>query len=125
MADINGLDALQVALAAKVRQIQAALPGAVEAGARPIHQEIDRRLPRDTGDTERALETVVRSEASSATATVQIRDSAVGEINEAAVFLEFGTSKMPAEPSFRPGFIAGRDDAVKAVADTLTEAISK
>lgn len=125
MADFSGMAELEAAIAAKIRQAQAALPEVVKAGAAPIFQEIDKRMPRDTGATEHALETTVAVSGQAATATVQVRDSAVGEVNEAAVFLEFGTSKMPAEPSFRPGFSAGKDAAVQAASVTLKAALEK
>lgn len=125
MADFLGVAELEAAIASKVRQAQAALSDAVKAAAAPIFQEIDKRIPRDTGATEHALETTVSASGQAAVATVQVRDSAIGEANEAAVFLEFGTSKMPAEPSFRPGFSAGRDAALQAATATLKAALEK
>jgi len=125
MAEIVGLDALHNAMADMKKRVQEALPSVVAAAAAPIHEEIDQRMPRLTGQTERALETVIVADQQSAKAVVQVRNSAVGEENEAAIYLEFGTSKMPAEPFFRPGFVAGHDKAVQAAEDVLKEAIAK
>jgi HK97 gp10 family phage protein len=71
------------------------------------------------------LETIGTSTAQSAAAVVQIAESALGEIEEKAVFLEFGTSKMPAEPSFRPGFEEAKDRAAEILIERIAGVINK
>lgn len=125
MAELMGFEEFRAAIDKHLAELSNALPEVVAAAAAPVEAAIDRRLPRLTGDLEKSLETEISSTPTQATAIVQIAHSAVGEAEEKAVFLEFGTSHAPAEPSFRPGFEESKDKAAAILVDGLLKVINK
>jgi len=125
MADLTGFGEFRAAIDKHLAELSGALPVLVAAAAVPVEAAIDRRLPRLTGDLEKNLETDISSSPTHAAAVVQIARSAVGEAEEKAVFLEFGTSHAPAEPSFRPGFEESKDKAASILVDGLLKVINK
>ena len=108
MADVQGLQELQQAIAGLTRQLQDQLPQIALAGAQIVEAEIASRAPRDTGALIASLEAKSTRRSNSASATVPIAESARGGVEHYAIFQEFGTSKMPAHPFFRPGVEAAR-----------------
>lgn len=104
-------DALEFAAAIELlkRQMVAALPGVVSTAAAIVAHEIAARAPVDTGALRAHVAEVETTRATSATATVSVGDSAQGGIEHYAIFVEFGTSRMPAKPFFRPGVEASRN----------------
>ena len=114
------------------------LRAAVGAGAAVIRKEARARAARDTG--EMAKDILIKRE----------RDTPGGDTFAAKYsvfvlsgkksrlkgkkrnvqrdsyywkFVEFGTSKMPAQPFMRPAFEAAKEDAVKAIGEKLDERI--
>ncbi len=57
--------------------------------------------------------------------TIQIDESVKGGENHHAVFLEYGTSHMPAQPFMRPAYDAAASRAVEVFASTLTASLEK
>lgn len=108
MADIQGLQELERAIAANVRRLQDALPQIALDGADIVFNEIDRRMPRDTGDMAAHLDENEGGRGNSATVTVQVVDSGPHGDEHKAIFQEYGTSQMAANPFFRPGIEAAR-----------------
>lgn len=118
----DGLDALDDAL----HQLQQALSGAAlqhctDAAAAPILSEARARAPVRHGDVRNNLGTVSQHTETSATTTVQVAQSGPGGVAHEAIFLEYGTSSMPAQPFMRQAFesakagaIAGFNDALRA-----------
>ena len=117
MAEVTGLTDLTTRFAMLNVEISLALPGIVFQGALVVQKEIQARAPVDTGALLASIDTVEAKRTFSASATVQSEDSAQGGIVHYAVFKEYGTSKTPATPFFRPGVEAARtkvDDLVTA-----------
>jgi HK97 gp10 family phage protein len=123
-ASVEGIEdfkAQSLQLKAKLEfDLSAILLGAVV----PITAEIQARMPVRTGDLSRHLQVTASKTSNGASATIEIADSEVGEAEQKAVFLEFGTSKMAAEPFFRPGFEAGKERTAQMIIDGVLKSIS-
>jgi HK97 gp10 family phage protein len=116
MDDLNAaLARLQVSLSGE------ALQRCTEAAAAPILREAERLAPVGaTRAVEDGLEAVSTHTATSATTAVQVAGSGPGGEAHEAVFLEYGTSRMPAEPFMRPAFESAKDEAVRAFENALS-----
>lgn len=142
MADTQNLSGFKE-LAAALRELpqrvaKNSLRAAVGAGAAVIRTEARIRAPRDTG--EMAKDILIKRE----------RDTPGGDTFTARYsvfvlsgkksrlkgkkrdvqrdsyywkFVEFGTSKMPAQPFLRPAFETKKEEAVKAIGEKLDERI--
>jgi len=125
MADITGMDEFLSKVASINAEMATALPGIAAAAADILYEEISRRIPRLSGDLAQHLETETTHTARQASATVQIAESAPQGVEHKAVFLEYGTSKMQAEPFFRPGFEAGKERAIAAATEVVRSIVEK
>lgn len=121
MADIQGIDELDAAIAAMNRRLQERLPAIARSAADIVQAEIHARMPVDTGDMAANLDEHPAGGASAAFVTVEVVRSAAGGDEHKAIFQEFGTSKMAANPFFRPGIEAARS----RVEAQLTRDLSK
>lgn len=119
MGDIQGLGELSSSFAGLINDLESALPNLVLESAEIIEKEIQSRAPVSTGALISAIDTSSAHTKSTASATVQVEHSGQEGIEHYAIFKEFGTSKMPAEPFFRPGVAAAADP----VRDHLTNGI--
>lgn len=124
MAEITGLDDMSANVAALNAQLVAALPGIVLQGAAIVQQEIQRRAPVDTGALKASIDAVAARRALSASATVQAEDSAQGGIEHYAIFKEYGTSKVAAQPFFRPGVEAARPKVEALVTQQILNVVN-
>jgi HK97 gp10 family phage protein len=123
---IIGLDSLAQGIAAVNSQLRAALPAIVMSGAQIVEGEIRRRAPVRTGALVRHLDSkLANAGANSASAVVQIEESADGKAEQYAISQEFGTSKRPAKPFFRPGAAAAASQAQSLLAASITSIINK
>lgn len=97
-----------------------ALVEATDAAGQIIYNEIETRAKGSIKDnlTKETFKTKT-----GARSTIQVKKSAKGGIEHHAVFLEYGTVKMAAQPFMRPGFDASEakalDKFVKILAKEL------
>lgn len=121
MADIQGLGELEQAIEEMNSKLRANLPQIETAAAKVVDAEIRHRVPHEHGVLDSHLETAVAEGG----AVVQIADSAPGGEAHHAIFVEFGTSKMAAEPFFRPGIEAAKPKVAAAIIDGIQRIIEK
>lgn len=103
-----GLAELSANIDALNQRLLDALPDIVMHAAEIVEAEIAARAPVDTGALVRSLDAKADRRQTSASATVQIERSGPDGTEHYAIFQEFGTSTMPAQPFFRPGIEAAR-----------------
>lgn len=120
MSDIiTGLDDLDKALTALTAQVaEGVLAGTVAAGEE-IYQEVERRA-KGTIKSNITLKTR-RTKSGGAWGIIQVDQSGPDQPERHALFLEYGTSRMAAQPFMRPGFEAARQRAI----DKFTESFSQ
>ncbi len=123
MGDISGLDQLNAAIRALQQNMSQQLPSIVKHSAEALESEIRARMPVKSGQMENALEIVESSSKTKAAATVQVADSGPDRDEHYAIFVEYGTSKMAAEPFFRPGVEAGKSGAASRVVDGISNVV--
>ena len=121
MAGIDDLDAALERLGGALsgEQLEALLRRAVEPTAEHARTHVAVR----TGEVREAIEVTGRHTRNTATASVEVMDSAPGGIAREAIFLEFGTSKMAAEPFLRPALAATQGDVLDNVTAGLAGAL--
>jgi HK97 gp10 family phage protein len=125
MAEIQGLRELEREIAANVRKLQDALPQIAQDGADIVFKEIDSRMPRDTGDMAAHLDENEGSRGNSASVTVEVVNSGPHGEEHKAIFQEYGTSRMPANPFFRPGIEAARQRVEAQMAQDILRVIEQ
>lgn len=81
---------------------------AMRAGMKGIQQEIKARMPKDSGETARGVKTRAGKNQKRGSISIEVRSQ---DDNYIAKWLEFGTSKMAARPTFRPVFDEKGDEA--------------
>lgn len=124
MADVSGLAEMEAAIAALNRELEAELPAIALAGADIVEAEIAARAPRRTGALVSSLEDEVERRRGTASAIVQVEDSAASGTEHYAIFQEYGTSKMPAHPFFRPGVEAAKPKVEAALVAGIQNVIA-
>lgn len=122
-AQITGLDDLAANIDALHNALRAALPDIVADGAAIIEAEIRARAPVRTGSLASAIDTIETHNIDTASAIVQVDDSAQGQQEHYAIFDEFGTSKQPARPFFRPGVQAATPRAQQLMVERIASII--
>ena len=122
-AQVTGLDDLAASIDALNSELRAALPEIVLDGAAIIESEIRARAPVRTGSLASAINIIETHSNDAASATVQIDDSAQGQQEHYAIFDEFGTSKQPARPFFRPGVQAAAPRAQQLMVERIASII--
>lgn len=120
-----GLAELTANINALNKQLSDALPDIVMQAALIVEEEIRQRAPVDTGELVRSLDAKADRRMASASATVQIERSGLDGTEHYAIFNEFGTSKMPAQPFFRPGIEAAREQVGELMQSRILEIIEK
>lgn len=124
MSEVSGLSDLQRQLGALGLGLSGEhLQACTEAAAAPILREAQARVPVATGDLRGHLETQSQHSQSHASTTVQVAQSGRGGAAHEAVFLEYGTSHMPARPFMRPAFEAAKEEAAQAFTNELKRQI--
>ncbi|MFZ6813748.1 HK97-gp10 family putative phage morphogenesis protein [Undibacterium sp. Rencai35W] len=122
-AQVTGLDDFAASVDALHNALRAALPDIVVDGAAIIEAEIRARAPVRTGNLASAIDTIETHGIDTASAIVQIDDSAQGQQEHYAIFEEFGTSKQPARPFFRPGVQAAAPRAQEMMVERIASII--
>ncbi|GAC1405497.1 MAG: hypothetical protein NVSMB6_00070 [Burkholderiaceae bacterium] len=122
-AQITGLDDLAASIDALQNEMMAALPDIVADGAAVIEAEIRARAPVRTGSLASAIDTIETRGTDTASAIVQVDDSAQGQQEHYAIFDEFGTSKQPARPFFRPAVQAAAARAQQLMVQRIASII--
>ncbi len=122
-AKVTGMDELAASIDALHNELRAALPDIVADGAAVIEAEIRARAPVRTGSLANAIDTIESHSTDTASATVQVDDSAQGQQEHYAIFDEFGTSKQPARPFFRPGVQAAAPRAQALMVERIASII--
>jgi HK97 gp10 family phage protein len=125
MANVSGLAELNAAIAALKADLRRELPAVAMAGADIVAAEIEPRIPRRTGELAASLDEEPGAGRNSASATVEIVQSGPGGQEHKAIFLEYGTSKMPAHPFFRPGVEAAKPKVEAALVAGIQNVIAK
>ncbi len=85
---------------------------AVRAGMKPIFVDMVRRAPERTGNLKSALKVVIKFLKRKGMATASAGPTKKGSH---AVFLEFGTKNMPAQPFMRPAVDAKHRESTRIV----------
>lgn len=117
---MDGLDDLDQALATLVGALDgASLQACTDAAAQPVLQEALQRVPRRSGETAAHITTSGHHGAHSATTAIEVADSGPGGGVHKAVFLEYGTVNMPAEPYMRPAFEIRKNEALQVLEQQL------
>jgi HK97 gp10 family phage protein len=95
---------------------------ALRAAARPIVKEAKRLVPKKTGALRKAITAVASSRGRAANERLVL----IGfkpPVSRRAHFIEYGTSRQPAQPFIRPALDTMADDALKAMAESLASSI--
>lgn len=126
MRQIDGMDILDKEISGMVRQLNgAALERAVSAAGDEILKEVEIRSPVKTGKLKASIRKLIFPKENRASSIIQVANSKRGGIQHYAVFLEFGTSKMPPKPFMRPAFDVSQLKAVEAFSKALSTELEK
>lgn len=105
-----------------------ALNEAAKAGAQPIRDEAARLAPRASSPSHPELghlaDHIAVFEPTKTAKGVSVRQGPAAGYYWGR-YLEFGTSKMPAQPFMRPAFDANKEAAVEAEKEALAKSILK
>lgn len=96
-----------------------ALQHCTQAAAAPIVAQAQQRAPVLRGDVRDRIGTVSSHTETSATTAVQVAESGPNGVAHEAIFLEYGTARMAAQPFMRPALAAAQGDALGAFAAAL------
>lgn len=113
----SGLADLQQAIDRIANEVRAELPVLVMQAATLVEAEIRARAPVNTGQLVSSLDAKAARRADAASATVQIERSGPDGTEHYAIFNEFGTSRQPARPFFRPGVEAAKQQVHDIIVD--------
>lgn len=131
-------------LAAAMRELGArtaknTLRRAVSAGAAVVRNEARSRAPVDTGEMKKDIqmkrEKDQRGGPLAARFSVFVRSGKKSRLAGRArdvqkdsfywKFVEYGTSKMPAQPFMRPSFESTKEEAVRVIGETLDQGVQQ
>ena len=111
-----GIDALDAALGRVGNDLAgASLQPLLRQALAPTAEYARTHVAVETGEVRNAIAVTSRHTARSATASVEVLGSGPGGPAHEAVFLEYGTSKMSAEPFLRPALAATQADIVNTI----------
>lgn len=123
---VNGAAELDRVLKLLPKQIGAkVLQGAVMAGAKPIQEEAQRLAPRATG---KLAANIIRARPRRERGRARrVGAVLIGPSTRAfyGLFLEFGTSTIPAQPFLRPAFDAKAGEALARIGAELGKRIER
>jgi len=130
---IEGLDELKKALDQLPKELhKGPLRSAVSAGAKVVQERARTLAPEDTGTLKRAIYRTRSREGSSAVQEMAIVGIRYGRrFRKRGLdawywrFLEFGTSKMQAQPFLRPAFDSTIQQQIEAIKVRLAKAIER
>jgi HK97 gp10 family phage protein len=102
------------------------ITGAVRAGAKPILTAAKANVPVDTGNLKKSLGTTKRKTEDKNIVRFSISPRRGGNSDGFyGHMIEFGTSKMVAQPFLRPAFENQDNESIKAVSEYLAKRIDK
>jgi HK97 gp10 family phage protein len=102
------------------------ITGAVRAGAKPILTAAKANVPVDTGNLKKSLGTTKRKTEDKNIVRFSISPRRGGNSDGFyGHMIEFGTSKMVAQPFLRPAFESQDNESIKAVSEYLAKRIDK
>lgn len=119
--EIAGIDELRRRLSTLQNQLESAASEIVSSGAAAIEREIALRVPEKTGQ----LQVNLITKENLAMATVEMTHSGSAGNGHYAIFQEFGTSKMPARPFFRPGIEVAKYESKTIASQALQKVLAK
>ena len=124
IAHVSGLSELHAAVQQLTINLNQQLPAIVQQAAQLIEADLQRHMPQDSGALKRAVQHSVSRQALQATVEVLIADSAPGGAHHYAVFQEYGTQHLPAQPFFRPAVQVARLPVQRLLETQLLQAIT-
>jgi HK97 gp10 family phage protein len=124
LAHVSGVSELHEAVQQLSSQLNQHLPAMVQQAAQLIEADIQMRMPQDSGALKRAVQHTVTRQSLQATAEVFIADSAPGGAHHYAVFQEYGTQHLPAQPFMRPAVLAARQPVQRLLQTQLLQVIA-
>lgn len=102
------------------------LTGAVRAGTKPIVDEAKSNVPKDTRNLEKSIGVVKRREKDKSKVRFSVTPRRGGKFDGFyAHMIEFGTSKMPAQPFMRPAFESQDKQSIEAAKEYMAKRIDK
>ena len=118
---ISGLDELERKLKELPKQFaKKAVRKALKAGAEPIVTEMETLAPKRTGFLSQHIGTKIKLTPKETAGTIRIGPSSNAFY---AMFLEFGTSKMSAQPFMRKAFENQKQRALQSFTTTLKDVL--
>lgn len=127
MQTVEGLDKLDADIEDFCRKLDGpAAESAIAVAGEVILKEVEHTAPVRTGALRASLRTGHYRDKSGKrkyTTSISVPNSKRFGIMHYAVFLEYGTSKMDAEPFMRPAFDASKDQAVQAFSREIEKAL--
>lgn len=115
---MNDSSELDTAIGDLIQEIDGSVVDLTHAAGVEIFNEVHARAKGSIRDN---LTITTQRTPTGAETVIQVEGSGPGGEEHHAVFLEYGTSKMPAAPFMRPGYLAGFRRAV----DTFTSGLSQ
>jgi HK97 gp10 family phage protein len=116
------MDELDKAINDVIETMQGNVLSAVEAAGNVVLNEVKIRAKGSIRDN---LSIKVFRVKDGARASIQVDESAKGGDKHHAVFIEYGTSKMPAQPFMRPGYDASKVMALETFIEKLAAGMGK
>lgn len=101
---LSGIDGVAVALDAKVTEAEAKLAKGIAVGGQIVRDEAKAVCPVDTGELRRSI-----------SSSAQGLTSTIGTNKEYAMYVEFGTCKMAAQPYLVPSLTGSKDEILEAI----------
>jgi HK97 gp10 family phage protein len=122
---IKGIDELLKSLHVLPEQIQKnVLVGAIRAGATSISKEMKLLVPKDTGELQKSIGVVKRKSDNKNVVYFSVTPQ-VKKGGWIAHFLEFGTSKMSAQPFIRPAYERKGEETIEVAKIYMAKRIDK
>ncbi|PUA17266.1 HK97-gp10 family putative phage morphogenesis protein [Glaciimonas sp. PCH181] len=125
LSNVAGLKEMQANIEKLNARLLSELPQIVMDAAAIVEREIRSRAPVRTGALVSNLDAVSVHDANHASAIVQIEKSDKNGIEHYAIFDEYGTSKEPAKPFFRPGIEAGKQQVESQLKQKILDSVNK
>jgi HK97 gp10 family phage protein len=123
---ITDMDELDRSISSMVRTLDGrALENAVNAAGAEILKEVQSRAPVKSGKLLASIRELGYKKVHSAKCSISVANSKKYGLRHYAVFLEYGTSKMPSHPFMRPAFEVSKQKAVDAFTESIAAELEK
>lgn len=126
-SNVQGVDELLESLKQFPQNIQKnVITGAIRAGCKPILQAAKANVPTDSGNLKKSLGIVKRRSKDKTKVRFSVTPRRGGKFNGFyAHMIEFGTSKMSAQPFMRPAFDNQDNQSIEEAKKYLAKRIDK